>query len=103
MMDLCNAFPTTKSHQVAAGELPRTSFRDYHKTTDLLIAQFGKRRRVDDLRPNDFEGLRRSMAERLGPVSLKNEINRVRVVLKYAHDQRKRATPPEVDIHDVRR
>lgn len=86
LADLCNAFLTSKLNSMRSGELTERSFRDYRATTDRLIAHFGKDRRVDDLRPDDFEGLRASMAERLGPVSLKNEVNRARVVFKYADD-----------------
>jgi len=39
------------------------------------------------LRPADFETFRKSLAKRYGSVTLKNEINRCRIVLKYAHDQ----------------
>jgi len=88
MRDLCNAFLTTKRNSLLTDELSERSFRDYHKTTDLSIAHFGRDRRVDDLRPDDFESLRRSISKRLGPVALRNTIARVRMVFKYAFDQR---------------
>ncbi|REJ82666.1 MAG: hypothetical protein DWQ29_12830 [Planctomycetota bacterium] len=88
MRDLCNAFLTSKRNKMIAGELSPRSFRDYHATTDLLIAEFGRDRRVDDLRPNDFERFRKRLAERFGPVALKGTINVCRIVFKYAHDQR---------------
>ncbi len=40
------------------------------------------------MRPNDFEGLRKSLAKSRKAVALKNEINRCRGVFKYAFDQR---------------
>jgi len=86
--DLCNSFLTSKRNKLAAGELSERSFRDYHQTCGRLISYFGGDRRVDDLRPDDFEGLRSKLAERLGVVSLRNEVNRCRVVFKYACDQR---------------
>lgn len=85
---LCNSFLSSKLNKVESGELSERSFRDYHNTTDLLIEQIGMDRRVDDLRTDDFERLRKSLAVRLAPVSLKNEINRCRIVFKHAHDQR---------------
>lgn len=88
MRDLCNAFLTSKRNKLVAGELSPRTFRDYHNTTDLLIDQFGRDRRVDDLRPDDFERLRKRLAERFGAVSLKGTINMVRIVFKFAHDQR---------------
>jgi hypothetical protein len=48
---------------------------------------FGLNRLVSDLASNDFERLRTSLARTLGPVSLGNEIQRVRTVFKYAYDE----------------
>jgi len=70
-----------------AGELSQQSFADYYKTCDRMIAYFGRDRRVDDLQPGDFEGFRKSMSKTLGVVTLKNEINRCKIVFKFAHDQ----------------
>ncbi|REJ87986.1 MAG: hypothetical protein DWQ34_23490 [Planctomycetota bacterium] len=86
--DLCNAFLTSKRNKLLAGELAERTFRDYYVTAERLVTYFGRDRRVDGLRPDDFEGLRSQLAEKLGVVSLRNEINRCRVVFKYAHDQR---------------
>jgi len=85
---LCNAFLTSKKLQLDSDELSARSFRDYYATCDRLINHFGKDRRIDDLRPPDFAGLRSGMAKRWSVVTLKNEINRIRVVLKFAHDER---------------
>jgi integrase len=43
---------------------------------------------VDDVGPDDFEALRKSLAKTRGPVALKNEVNHCRIVLKFASDQR---------------
>ena len=85
---LCNAFLTSKKNRLESGELSRQSFADYYNTCDRLIEYIGRDRRVDDLPPDDFEGFRKSMAKCFGSVTLKNEINRFRIVLKFAHDQR---------------
>jgi integrase len=85
---LCNAFLTSKQTKLDSGELTARSFKDYFDTCAILIEQLGRDRRVDDLRPDDFEALRKSLATTRGLVALKNEINRCRVVLKYASDQR---------------
>ena len=63
-------------------------FKNYFNTCDLLIKHFGRDRHVDGLRPDDFESLRKTLAKTRGLITLKNEINRCRVVLKYAADQR---------------
>lgn len=85
---LCNEFLNSKRLKLDAGELSERSFRDYFKTCESLVDNLGRDRRVDDLRPADFERYRSRLAANLGTVSLKNEINRCRVVFKYAHDQR---------------
>lgn len=85
---LCNGFLNSKRHKLESGELSERSFRDYFQTCEGVVEYLGKDRRVDDLRPDDFEGYRSKLAARFGVVTLRNEINRVRVVFKYAHDQR---------------
>ncbi len=84
--DLANHFLTAKKNQLDAGELTLRSFAEYRETTDLLVARFGLTRPVDDLAAPDFEALRPSLARRLGPVRLGNEVQRVRTVFKYGYD-----------------
>ncbi|HUY93021.1 MAG TPA: hypothetical protein VMV10_30105 [Pirellulales bacterium] len=83
---LANAFLTSKRHLVDTGELSPHSFVDYYATCKLLIEHFGAGRLVIDLAADDFEKLRRAMAKTRGPVTLGNEITRVRVAFKYAYD-----------------
>jgi integrase len=85
---LCNAFLTSKKTKVDTGELSARSFQDYYRTCELLIDGLGRDKRVDDLRPDDFERFRSKLAETRAVVALKNEVNRCRGVLKYAFDQR---------------
>jgi len=87
LRDLCNAFLRSKRLRVDSGDLNERTFRDYLKSCERLIEAFGKQRLVEDLGPDDFERLRASLAENWGPVTLGNEIQRMRVVLKYAVDQ----------------
>ncbi len=88
ILTLANSFLTSKRLSLTTGELSERSFRDYYKTCELVIGHLGKTRRVDDLRPDDFESLRAKLAANRGMVTLKNEINRCRVLFKFAHDQR---------------
>lgn len=88
VMKLANVFLSAKRSKLDSGELSGHSFQGYHQTAERMLAHFGKERRVDDLRPDDFEGFRKSMTQTLGPVALRNEINRVRIILKYAFDNR---------------
>jgi integrase len=81
--DLCNHFLTAKLRKVESGELGQRMFMDYREATGLLVATFGKQRRVDDLIASDFEQLRATMARRWGPVRLGNAITRVKSVFSY--------------------
>ncbi len=81
--DLCNRFLTAKLRKVESGELGMRMFQEYREITDLLVAAFGKTRRVDDLAADDFEALRARLAERWGPVRLGNAVTRVKSVFKY--------------------
>ncbi|MEX1097993.1 MAG: site-specific integrase [Planctomycetales bacterium] len=85
--DLAEQFDESKKAALDAGELAPRSYRDYVRTCDRLVNFFdGGNRHVHDLKPKDFEKLRAELAKTLGPVALGNEINRVRVVMKYAYD-----------------
>ena len=88
LASLSNAFLTSKKNKLDASELSPRSFQDYYQTCDRLVGHFGRDRRVDDFRPDDFECFRAVLAKQYGTVTLKNEVNRCRVVFKYAHDQR---------------
>jgi integrase len=90
---LCNLFLESKRNKIAAGELTDLSYRDYFGSCKRLIDHFGANRRVDDLRPVDFEKFRAKLAagnngKPRGVTTMTNEVNRIRVILKYAHDQR---------------
>jgi integrase len=87
LKELCNRFLTTKRHMLDLNELTLRSFEDYYRTCERLIKFFGPDRRVDDLAVDDFERLRVDLAKTRGPTALGTEITRVRVVMKYAHDQ----------------
>ena len=84
--DLCDHFLNAKRHLVETGEITARTYADYFSTCERLVKSFGLTRLVDDLRADDFEALRASIAKTRGPVSLGNEIGRVRVVLKYGFD-----------------
>ena len=84
--DLCNRFLTAKKHQVDCGELTPRTFLDYKGICERIISVFGKTRLVTDLQSADFENLRARLARTLGPVALGNEVQRARVVFKYAYD-----------------
>lgn len=92
--DLCNEFLSAKLTKLNSGEISHLTFKDYQQTTDRIVAQFGKTRLVSDLAADDFTALRASIAKTRGVVALGNEINRVRVVFKFAVDNGKINGPP---------
>jgi integrase len=83
---LRNAFIVHKENRMKGSELSPHSYAEYFRTCERLIAHFGPDRRVDDLRPDDFEGFRKWLADGCNVVTLGSKINRFRVVLKYAFD-----------------
>jgi len=86
MRDLLNRFLTAKRHLVDTSELTHRTFADYHATCERLNDAFGPTRLVEDLASHDFEHLRAALSKTRGPVTLGNEIQRIRVVFKYADD-----------------
>jgi integrase len=85
---LCNAFLNSKKERVDNGELSPRTFRDAFRVCEVLIDHLGRDRQVDALRPEDFSGLRASMAKTRNLVSLKDDVNRARGVFKFAFDER---------------
>lgn len=86
--ELCNQFLNSKRARVGSGDLSERTFYEYQRTTDLIVDHFRKALRVDRLQPADFEKFRAKLADRYGTVGLRNTINTIRVIFKYAHDQR---------------
>jgi len=83
---LVNLFLHHKQSLVDAGELGRRSWQDYKDVADLLVANLGKHRLVDDIAADDFAALRTKLAKRWGPVRLVNVLQRIRSVFKYGTD-----------------
>jgi integrase len=91
--DLCNYFLGAKRIKADNQEISLRSFGDYYRACQHIVDQFGKTRLVDDLGPDDFREFRFTLGKRLGHVALKNEIQRVRTIFKYAFDCEKIAKP----------
>ena len=86
LRDLANRFLTAKKHLVENGEITPRSYESYYATCEQVIVILGKDRPLTDLRGDDFAHLRRRLAKTRGPVALGNEINRVRILFKFAYD-----------------
>ena len=93
LKELCNRYLTAKTRKMERGGINALTLEAHKRVTDLLIAQFGRERRVDDLASDDFEALLDTMVKRWGPVRLGNQIQAVRSVFKYAFDSGLIVTP----------
>jgi integrase len=84
--DLLNRFLTFKQKLLDSGEIRSKTFADYRLTCNRIAKSFGLNRLVVDLDASDFERLRADISKTWGPVRLGNEIQRIRMVFKYALD-----------------
>ena len=63
------------------------TFQDFYTLCERIVIAFGRDRIVDDIVADGFGKLRNDRSKTHGPVALGNEIQRVRMVFKYAYDQ----------------
>jgi integrase len=80
---LGNKFLNTKKARVESGELSERTWAEYREVCRLLVKSFGKYRLVEDLYPDDFAKLRKTMTRRWGPHRLGKFIQCVRCVFRY--------------------
>lgn len=85
--DLVNRFLTAKRHLVDTGEIVLRSWKDYHASCGRVVSILGADRLVEDLAADDFGHLRATLAKGWGPVTLGNEIQRIRILLKFGYDE----------------
>ncbi|TWT30675.1 site-specific integrase [Blastopirellula retiformator] len=84
---LCNVFCETQDYKLSVGEIVRSTHQDYVETCERIVKFFGRDTIVEHLQAADFQQLREEMAKTLGLRTIGNEINRIRIVLKYAYDE----------------
>jgi integrase len=84
--DLLNRFLTSKKLLADSGEISLRTFVEYHACCERVGEAFGLERAVTDLAADDFEQLRARLTKTWGPVTLGNEIQRVRSLFRYAFD-----------------
>src|SRR5439155_20741774 len=87
-----NEFLRSKEEKLKAGELSHRSFRDYYGTCQELIDHFGKERRVDDLRPDDFRKFRSRSEEHTSELQSRGHLV-CRLLLEKKKTKRKAACP----------
>jgi integrase len=85
--DVCNLFLDHKIALRDNGELSPRTFRGHYDTCVTMVKVFGRNRAAADLWPEDFRNLRAHLAKTRGPVALRNEMQRVRSVFKFAFDE----------------
>jgi hypothetical protein len=90
---LANAFLNHKQALLDAGELSPRTWLNCKEATDFLIAGLGKQRSVADIGPDDFAALRNKMTKKWGPVRVRDFVQRIRNVFKFAFDVGLIATP----------
>ncbi|MEO9591372.1 tyrosine-type recombinase/integrase [Rhodopirellula bahusiensis] len=83
---LCNVFMDSKKLKHEQGELAKGTVDEYHGMVKAVAAFFGKGRRLDSLRPGDFERYRNSLPSTWSPTTTNNHLRLVRVLFKYAND-----------------
>ncbi len=88
LQHLCQSFLAMKRNRLELGELSEYSYTGYVRACERMLIFFGRKRRVEDLQPHDFEKFRMFLAEGCSVVTLKGKINCCRVILKYADDYR---------------
>jgi len=84
--ELCDRFLTSKKRKMETHDLTSRTFMEYYATCEGLVKQFGRNKVVDSITVDDFEQFRVELAKGRGPVTLANEIQRVRTVFKYGFD-----------------
>ena len=85
--EMCNEFLETKELARDNGEIQEETFADYTRTCKKIVKQFGRNRLVDELTPGDFRSYRKKLNEGLGLVGQLNQVNRTRIVFKFAYDE----------------
>ncbi len=95
---LCDSFYEFKRRANVAGEITARSLADYDITCKLITTHLNRAALVTELTPDDFGKLREKLAESRGPVALSNEINRIRMVMKFHNRNNPKA--PAVHMGD---
>lgn len=89
LKDLVNEYLNAKRHLMEDGDLSPLTFAEYHRTCQNLVRVFGAAKVLPDLVADDFRKLRTSLAKTRGPLALGNEIQRAKMLFKWAFDEGK--------------
>ena len=84
---MCFKFLAHHEERRNNGEINPRTYQELFATAKMLAKTLGRTRAVADLMPDDFRKLRAKLAQtRKSPVALRNEMQRVRSVFKFAFD-----------------
>ncbi len=86
LKDVINSFLTAPPRSWRAANWAPRAFPSYYDTCLRFANAVGKTRAVDDLRPDDFNNYRAAITKKWGPVSVANEVQRVRSLFKYGFE-----------------
>ena len=84
--DLVNRFLRDTGSLVTSGELTQQIWETYYQTGVNLVTLFGSRL-VTDMWPADFERLRKDYESKHDPTTASQELDRIRIMFKYAVEQ----------------
>lgn len=79
----CERFLAAKRDQVATGSMAARTLADYIRTMNRLADFMGTDRPIESLRPMDFERYQADYSLRNNPVSVGNEVTRIKTMLKW--------------------
>lgn len=81
-----NHFLTVQKNKLRLGEIAIRTYRDYERTCDLLIAHFGRDKPLAEIAPHELDRYRIKLSTTRNVRTLGNEINRIRIAFRHAHD-----------------
>lgn len=81
--EACGIFLDAKKRMVESGSMSFRTYKEYSATCKRFSDRFGKTTSILSIGPSDFEKYRMEMRKKWGPVTLSNEIRRLRVMFKY--------------------
>lgn len=84
--DLCNQFMASKDELRKSNELSDYTRADYLSICQTIVDHFTRKMPLSRLTPADFERFRSKLAEGVSKITLKNRVNRARVVFNYAFE-----------------
>lgn len=92
----------SKQRRLDAGDMGRRSFSDYFVTLMRVAAFFGEKKLIASITPGEFGALRGHLAARVAPITLCNDIGRIRSLFKYAYEAELLAHPVRFGLEFVK-